>query len=133
MKKIHTFKYKDIHKANTCNLFVVDNKWKQKASDLAEKAKVDLGRVHFFEFEYTDVWFRDYGPIFVRNSDELAMVHWAFNSWGQKYEELLKDAEIPSVINEQMGLTCFETGIVLEGGSIDVNGKGTCLPPSSAC
>ena len=84
-------------------------------------------RFGFSMFDYADVWFRDYGPIFVRNAHELAMVHWQFNSWGQKYEELMKDALIPNVINQQMDLTCFEPGIVLEGGSIDVNGKGTLL------
>jgi agmatine deiminase len=55
------------------------------------------------------------------------MVHWIFNSWGEKYEELLRDAQIPQVINKTMRLNCFEPGIVLEGGSIDVNGKGTVL------
>ena len=55
------------------------------------------------------------------------MVHWTFNSWGQKYEELLKDAQIPQIINSKMQLKCFEPGIVLEGGSIDVNGDGTLL------
>ena len=55
------------------------------------------------------------------------MVHWTFNSWGEKYEELLKDAQIPMIINQQDELQCFEPGIVLEGGSIDVNGKGTLL------
>ena len=78
-------------------------------------------------FDYADVWFRDYGPIFVRNTKELAMVHWKFNSWGEKYEELLKDAQIPNIIGQEMKLPCFEPGIVLEGGSIDVNGLGTLL------
>jgi agmatine deiminase len=55
------------------------------------------------------------------------MVRWVFNSWGEKYEELLKDRQIPQVINQQMQLICFEPRIVLEGGSIDVNGKGTLL------
>jgi agmatine deiminase len=118
---------KCLHKDEQVNLFVKDDIMKQKVKTLLTQAKVDLRRVQFFEFDYADVWFRDYGPIFVRNSDKLAMVHWVFNSWGQKYEELLKDAEIPHVINEYMGLTCFEPGIVLEGGSIDVNGKGTLL------
>jgi len=118
---------KYLHKDEYVNLFVKDDTMKQKVTALLNQARVDLGRIRFFEFDYADVWFRDYGPIFVRNSNELAMVHWGFNSWGQKYEELLKDGEIPLVINAQMGLTCFEPGIVLEGGSIDVNGKGTLL------
>ena len=101
---------------------------KKKVTGLFEKANIDLQKIRFFEFEYADVWFRDYGPIFVMNREQkLAMVHWIFNSWGEKYDELLKDAQIPQIINEKMQLNCFEPGIVLEGGSIDVNGKGTLL------
>jgi agmatine deiminase len=55
------------------------------------------------------------------------MVHWIFNSWGEKYEELLRDKQIAGIINSEMHLNCFEPGIVLEGGSIDVNGEGTLL------
>jgi agmatine deiminase len=95
---------------------------------LLQQSRIDLDKVRFFQFEYADVWFRDYGPIFIVNKNrELAMVHWIFNSWGEKYAGLLKDRQIPDVINGQMRLKCFEPGIVLEGGSIDVNGKGTLL------
>jgi agmatine deiminase len=119
---------KVLHKDEYVNLFVLDESVKKKVIDLFEKNNIDLARIRFFEFDYADVWFRDYGPIFVkRKNEELAIVHWTFNSWGEKYEELLKDAQIPHVINEQMRLACFEPGIVLEGGSIDVNGKGTLL------
>ncbi len=117
-----------IHNEEYVNLFVKDNAMKKRIKDLFERRNIDLERIRFFEFEYADVWFRDYGPIFVMNQDQkLAMVHWIFNSWGEKYEELLKDAQIPQVINKTMCLNCFEPGIVLEGGSIDVNGKGTLL------
>jgi len=117
-----------IHQDEYINLFVKDEAMKQKATALFEKSQIDLNRISFFEFDYADVWFRDYGPIFVCNrNQELAMVRWIFNSWGEKYEELLKDRQVPDVINQRMRLNCFEPGIVLEGGSIDVNGKGTLL------
>jgi agmatine deiminase len=117
-----------IHKDEYVNLFVKDANMKKKITGLFEKRKIDLKKIRFFEFDYADVWFRDYGPIFVMNQEQkLAMVRWIFNSWGEKYEELLKDAQIPQVINDSMRLNCFEPGIVLEGGSIDVNGKGTLL------
>jgi len=117
-----------IHKEEFVNLFVKDNIMKEKITDLFVKNEIGLERIRFFEFEYADVWFRDYGPIFVMNREQkLAMVRWIFNSWGEKYEELLKDGQIPQVINKTMHLNCFEPGIVLEGGSIDVNGKGTLL------
>jgi agmatine deiminase len=116
-----------LHKDEYVNLFIKDEAMKQRVCKLLQCRNVDLNRVRFFEFDYADVWFRDYGPIFVKRNKDLAMVHWTFNSWGDKYEELLADAAIPHEINKSMQLKCFEPGIVLEGGSIDVNGKGAVL------
>jgi agmatine deiminase len=119
---------KEIHVSEHVNLFVIDEPTKTKATRLFKDAGIDLSKVTIYVTDYADVWFRDYGPIFVRNSrHELAMIHWDFNSWGEKYETLLKDKEIPAFINEKMKLRCFRPGIVLEGGSIDVNGEGTLL------
>ena len=119
---------KEIHESEEVNIFVIDEPTKKKATKMFQAAGVDLSRVHILVSDYADVWFRDYGPIFVKNpKHELAMIHWDFNSWGDKYETLLKDKEIPDVINKDLKLTCFKPGIVLEGGSIDVNGEGTLL------
>jgi agmatine deiminase len=119
---------KEIHEGEHVNFFVTDESTKQKATRLFKEAGIDLGKVTFYVFNYADVWFRDYGPIFVMNANhQLAMVHWNFNSWGEKYETLLKDKEVPDVINQKMALPCFKPGVVLEGGSIDVNGEGTLL------
>ena len=119
---------KEIHTGEEVNLFVRNERTKKKVSRLFGEADIDLDRVHFYVFDYADVWFRDYGPIFVKNArHELAMIHWNFNSWGEKYETLLKDKAVPDVINQKMQMKCFKPGVVLEGGSIDVNGKGTLL------
>ena len=119
---------KNIHDGERVNLFVIDDAMQQKATNLFQKAQINLEKVSFFQFDYADVWFRDYGPTFLVNEKRnLAMVHWIFNSWGEKYEELLKDKQIPDIINRKMQIPCFEPGIVLEGGSIEVNGKGTVL------
>jgi agmatine deiminase len=119
---------KEIHGTEQVNLLVTDECMEQKATKLFKEANIDLSKVSFYIFDYADVWFRDYGPIFVNNTaHELAMLHWNFNSWGEKYEELLKDKQIPDVINQKMALQCFKPGMVLEGGSIDVNGRGTLL------
>jgi agmatine deiminase len=76
-----------------------------------------------------DAWIRDYGPTFVLNRQRraLALVDWRFNAWGEKYAELLADDRIPAALNEALGLPRFEPGIVLEGGSIEVNGCGSLL------
>ncbi len=117
-----------IHTSEKVNLFVLDEAMKAKAEAMLAKKKVDLEKVNFWVHEYADVWFRDYGPIFVKNKEKrLAMVHWIFNAWGGKYETLMPDTRLPEIINEKLKLPYFRPGIVLEGGSIDVNGKGTLL------
>ncbi len=118
-----------IHESEDVNLFVKDNAMKVKVAELLDEKGVDSGKIHFTVFDYADVWFRDYGPIFVvdRTKRKMAMLHWIFNAWGEKYENLMKDAIIPSIINQTMHLHYFKPDMVLEGGSIDVNGKGTLL------
>jgi agmatine deiminase len=119
---------KEIHEGEQVNLFVTNNFIKKKAMTIFEEANIDVSKINFYVFDYADVWFRDYGPIFVKNKKhELAMIHWDFNSWGKKYETLLKDKNVPDFIIQEMSLKCFKPGIVLEGGSIDVNGKGTLI------
>ena len=55
------------------------------------------------------------------------MVKWIFNAWGNKYEDLKQDDSIPYEMNKHLNLPLFEPGIVLESGSIEVNGSGTLL------
>lgn len=118
-----------IHRSEDVNLFVKDDGMKARAVELLEKKDIILGKINFILSDYADVWIRDYGPVFVtdKNKTKLAMVHWTFNAWGGKYDELLKDARIPSIINQKMRSKYFNPDIVLEGGSIDVNGEGTLL------
>ncbi len=74
-----------------------------------------------------DVWMRDYGPIFVKDSGRLRMTKWVFNAWGGKYDELMKDNSVAPQISPIVGLEPILPGMILEGGSIDVNGKGALL------
>lgn len=110
-------------------LFVIDETMRTHAAQLLKDGGVDLTRVQFFVHPYGDVWHRDYGPTFVVNEKtcEKAIVHWIFNAWGEKYDELLDDTKLPAVLNETLKLRRFEPGIVMEGGSIEVNGAGTVM------
>jgi len=86
--------------------------------------------VSFHKIKSADVWIRDYGPIFVKKGGRRAAVaatKWEFNSWGRKYDDLLTDDATGLEVARSTGLRVFETGVVLEGGSIDVNGRGTLL------
>jgi agmatine deiminase len=120
---------KEIHDSDNVELLILDEPMQERASSLFKNAGVDPSRINFHITEYADIWFRDYGPIFVvnRQNKQLAMTKWIFNAWGNKYEPLLKDNNVPAAMNQSMKLPVFEPGIVLEGGSIDVNGKGTLM------
>ncbi|MFZ1896729.1 agmatine deiminase family protein [Methanoregula sp.] len=90
---------------------------------------IDLSRVTIRTITYSDVWIRDYGPTFVVNPAirKSAMVRWEFNAWGKKYEDQITDGQVPTDMNRWLDLPVFRPGIILEGGSIDTNGRGTVL------
>jgi agmatine deiminase len=94
------------------------------------RSKLSAKNVAFHRIESADVWMRDYGPIFVRRVGKRAAVaatKWEFNAWGRKYDDLLPDNATGMKVARSTGLKVFETGIVLEGGSIDVNGRGALI------
>jgi len=131
VEKAYTAIIKAIHQSEIVNLLVKDEMLLRAVVDRLKNEKVDLRRVHFHLLSYADVWFRDYGPTFVVRENEagksVAAVNWIFNAWGEKYEGLMADARIGSLINNDLKMECFRPGIVMEGGSIDVNGSGTVL------
>ncbi|AMY09883.1 Agmatine deiminase [Luteitalea pratensis] len=87
-----------------------------------------LEHLQLIPIETVDSWIRDYGPNFLLGpAQQLAFNHWRFNAWGGKYESLMRDASVPARLDELAGVMKFEPGLVLEGGSIDVNGAGTVL------
>lgn len=111
------------------HLLVRDESVAEYVTDLLGADRPGGNHLKFHMGKYADVWFRDYGPSFVvhRKRSILAMVDWTFNAWGNKYPGLLYDDTIPSLINRDLMIPRFLPGIVLEGGSIDVNGSGTVL------
>ena len=100
-----------------------------RAGRLCEQAGADMARVTFYNHPTNDAWCRDHGPIFVRNdkSGEVAVTDWVHNAWGGKYPPYDLDNQIPPSIAKKLGMRRFENDMVLEGGSIDVNGQGLLL------
>ena len=100
-----------------------------RAQRLCAAAGADMARVAFHDHPTNDTWCRDHGPIFVkhRRTGEVAVTDWVFNMWGDKYRPYDLDNRIPGRIARQLGLRRFENPMVLEGGSIDVNGEGLLL------
>lgn len=78
-------------------------------------------------------WCRDHGSTFVINDEtkEIAAVNWDYNAWGNKYPEILHhDAKINREMAKLLGCQSFIPNVVMEGGSIEVNGSGTVLTTS---
>lgn len=89
--------------------------------------------IRFHIVKTVDSWIRDYGPNFLMSADgSVAYNDWQFNAWGNKYADLLKDDQIPRILEPMLGLQRFEPGVVMEGGSIDVNGAG-CVLTTEQC
>ena len=132
----------------TVNLLVDD-----EASEQAVRARCHFAgaeNIQFHRLRTVDSWIRDYGPNFLvsdklqfvaasaksslaTDNDKLKFVgqlaynDWIFNAWGDKYEELKKDDSIPSRLEPVLNVSRFAPGIVMEGGSIEVNGSGVVL------
>ncbi|MFT3781257.1 MAG: agmatine deiminase family protein [Nibricoccus sp.] len=99
-----------------------------------DRAKADMSRIEIFAHSTDDAWCRDHGPIFVKNdrTGEIAITDWQFNAWGGKYPKFKADNGIPAKIAAKLGLRRFAHPMVLEGGSIEVDGKGALLT-TEAC
>jgi len=105
-----------------------------RARRLLARAGADLARVAFYPHPTNDAWVRDHGPLFVRSAatGEVALTDWRYNAWGGKYPPYDLDNRIPARIGRALGLRRFVNPMVLEGGSIDVNGAGLLLT-TEAC
>ncbi len=129
-------------------IVVADRDMKRKVARILEKAGADLDRVSFLRAETDRVWLRDSGPTFVvrdggsgadveegEPADPVALVNWRFNAWA-KYDDHRRDKRLARRIARKLGLRrCAprveidgeSRRVVMEGGAIDVNGKGTLL------
>jgi agmatine deiminase len=89
----------------------------------------DVPNVTLHDIRTNDAWTRDHGPTFLAGAAgaQPALVDWEYNAWGGKYPPFDADNRVPKQIAALQGRRRFVPGIVLEGGAIDVNGRGTLL------
>jgi agmatine deiminase len=111
---------------------VVDDAMAREVRRTCEAGGARMAAVYLHENPTNDAWCRDHGPIFVQRTGEdgrleEAILDWGYNAWGGKYPPYDLDDVVPRRIAKEFGIRCWEPGIVLEGGSIDVNGLGTLL------
>ena len=95
--------------------------------------RLPMERVAFYHVASNEPWCRDHGPIFLtRDRDpKLAVVDWDYNAWGNKYPPFDLDEVVPTRIAEILKVPVFYPRMILEGGSIDVNGTGALLTTES--
>jgi agmatine deiminase len=96
---------------------------------LLGEARADLSVVQLFDHPVNDVWCRDHGPLFVRNSTtgEVAVTDWRFNAWGGKFSPWDLDDAIPARVATALNMRRFACDTILEGGAIEINGPGQVL------
>lgn len=136
-----------ITRVQQVHILVKNEKHQHHASAMLDRAGVELDQVHFHIFPTDRGWTRDSGPIFVRVNDaltptlsqrergKLAIIDFKFNGWA-KYPNHKKDEKLPAFAGQALNLPVVtphyihkgkSRAVVLEGGAIDVNGKGSIL------
>ncbi|MHA8059295.1 agmatine deiminase family protein [Aquirufa nivalisilvae] len=97
------------------------------------KYDIDPQQIELFISPTNDAWCRDHGPAFLikNDSSERLIVDWGYNAWGGKYPPFDADNQIPQAIAKDVALAFQSPGIIMEGGSVEFNGKGTVLTSRS--
>lgn len=124
---------KELAKNEIVNINILSQEMKDRVNDELIALNVNMSNIRFHNFPTNDAWCRDHGPAFVINEKlgKKAIVDWSYNAWGGKYPYVLDD-KIPSLIANELGLEVFKNNIIMEGGSVDFNGKGTLIT-TTAC
>ena len=107
------------------------------AHEAEARAVLDVLRhqecITYYEIPTNEPWCRDHGPIFLtrKNDPKLAIVDWDYNAWGNKYPPFDLDEVVPTRVAEILNVPVFYPRMILEGGSIEVNGAGALLTSES--
>jgi agmatine deiminase len=100
---------------------------------ILSKIGAKTAHVTYHQIAINEPWCRDHGPIFVtrKEAPKLLTLDWDYNAWGMKYPPFDDDDYVPTAIAQKLGLPVEYPGMILEGGSIDVNGTGLLLTTRS--
>jgi agmatine deiminase len=126
---------KELTKGEIVRINVNDEAMEDFAIMHLRNADVDLDKVEFHFNPTNDAWCRDHGPAFLINpkaEKKKVIVDWDYNAWGNKYPPFDLDDVVPTLIGNIFNLPVYHPGIVMEGGSVEFNGRGTILT-STAC
>lgn len=123
-------------RSETVHINVNDADMEADARQMLHKSGAQ-GDIRFHHIPTNDAWCRDHGAIFAYRNDSdnqkrLVAFDWDYNAWGGKYPPYDLDNRVASHMAEVLDVACIPGGMVLEGGSIDVNGNGILLT-TEAC
>jgi agmatine deiminase len=113
---------------------IVNEEMKEFAREKLETIGTDMGRVRFYTHPTNDAWCRDHGPAFLINpaaAQPKIIIDWNYNAWGNKYPPHDLDDRIPTLIAAAYEIPVLYPEIIMEGGSVDFNGKGTVITSES--
>ncbi|MBE0571983.1 MAG: agmatine deiminase family protein [Ignavibacteriaceae bacterium] len=122
---------KYISRGENVRIFVQSKDHQHKAEKVLKDSNVSLSNVELFIKKTDRGWLRDSGPMFAKDGKETVAIDFKFNAWA-KYDDYKLDDKIPSFIASKLNLkriVAEHNGkqVVLEGGAIDTNGKGTLI------
>jgi len=122
-----------LYQGERVHIIVFNEQEQERVHALLALEGVDMTQISFHVFSTDDVWVRDNGPIFVFNKDDdqLCVTNWLFNAWGGK-SECYYDNYVPLKVGHALGLPVLDVPMVLEGGSIEVDGRGTLMAKESS-
>lgn len=117
-----------LHIHENVHIVVQDERRREHIEQQLKFFGIGLRNIDFHIIPTNDIWARDNGPIFVLNKEgKLAITNWEFNGWGGRYEHEI-DNHVPSKIGKELSsIPVFSPPMVLEGGAVEVNGKGTFM------
>lgn len=123
---------KALHTGELVHIVAYDETEEVRITQLLTDAGVDMNQIDFLIAKTEDVWVRDNGPIFVRDeNNDLKITNWVFNGWGGRFSSEY-DNQIPTIVSDAIGITKVDIDMVLEGGSIEVDGHGTLMATRSS-
>ncbi len=123
---------KALHQGEIVHIIAYNENEKHRITQLLNDAGVDMNQIDFLIEKTEDFWVRDNGPIFVHDENNNLMIsNWEFNGWGGKYSATY-DNQIPSHVSNAIGIPKVDIDMVLEGGAIEVDGKGTLMATRSS-
>lgn len=123
---------KELHYGENVHIVVCNDEEREHVQSKLNEAKVNLDKIDFLIQETDDIWIRDNGPIFVKDKEgNLSLTDWNFNGWGNRYP-YENDAMVPIKISENYKIPKVYASVCLEGGGIEINGKGSLMAAKSS-